>query len=238
MNKKLLITILTILGLTVIVGSFWYFSKLQKTNTNLTQNNTAKNISNNQKQEQEKNQKQKNNNQNQAIDGELKPKEKIDTSDWNTYRNRKYGFEFKYPKALSLYENYVYMSDGKTVSFIADEDYKQNKLKHILFAIEYSQIVNNNFKKSGRFNDFLNEAVGIKNLNKVKKTKNGLAFYEIEFLGNYNVRAFLFRCNDRILEILLDPYQNTKIFTEKEFYDSVLQNIKCIRKIKQNNSSQ
>ena len=103
MNKKLLITTLTILGLTVIVGSFWYFSKLQKTklqktNTNLTQNNTTKNISNNQKQEQEKNQKQKNDNQNQIIDGELKPKEKIDTSDWNTYRNRKYGFEFKYPK--------------------------------------------------------------------------------------------------------------------------------------------
>ena len=66
MNKKLLITILTILGLTVIVGSFWYFPKLQKTNTNLTQNNTAKNISNNQNQKQEQSQEQKNDSQNQV----------------------------------------------------------------------------------------------------------------------------------------------------------------------------
>ncbi len=36
-------------------------------------------------------------NQNQTS-GELKPEEKIDTSNWKTYRNERYGFSFKYPK--------------------------------------------------------------------------------------------------------------------------------------------
>ena len=41
--------------------------------------------------------------------GECKPgndQEKIDISDWQTYRNERYGFEFKYPKKLVNYGDY------------------------------------------------------------------------------------------------------------------------------------
>ncbi len=228
MNKRNLI--IGIVVLTVLVGGVVLWNG--KNNQQEIKQQTKKEVTK-QTQEQKTAQKQETtkeqiNTQNQAIDGELKPEEKIDTSNWKTYRNEELGFEVKYPKIAKLYNDYVYISDGKTISFVIDNVHKQNNLEPILFSVEYSQIINNEFEQYGKFSDFIDKTIDIKNLNRIKKTKNGLTFYKVEFVGNYNTKAFLFQCNNKVLAILLNPHQNAKFFTEEEFYKSVLQNIKCI----------
>ncbi len=48
----------------------------------------------------------------QTIDDELKPEEKIDTSDWKTYRNEEFGFEVKYPRGWKVDKTHVNTDEG------------------------------------------------------------------------------------------------------------------------------
>ena len=100
MNKKILITILIILGLAIIAGGFYLW--LQK-KAELRQNNAEKQIIENDKQERKGNEK----NKTKLIQdfesfiknhGKKIELEKIDTTDWKTYTDKERGFSFKYPK--------------------------------------------------------------------------------------------------------------------------------------------
>ncbi|PID51866.1 MAG: hypothetical protein CR972_04995 [Candidatus Moraniibacteriota bacterium] len=88
-HKKHIIIICIILLIVTTLGIFWY-----------TQKNTGKSVQT-EIQKEVKNEKEKINNETIYNNDE-----KIDTSDWQTYRNEEYGFEFKYPENWKVIEDY------------------------------------------------------------------------------------------------------------------------------------
>jgi hypothetical protein len=54
----------------------------------------------------------------------------VDTTDWKIYRNKKYGFEFKYPSRLKLSTNEISESDITQIKF---EDQNEVKIGAMLY---------------------------------------------------------------------------------------------------------
>ncbi len=106
MNKRNLI--IGIVVLTVLIGGVVLWN--QKNSQQDTKQQTKKEVA---KQTQEqKTEKEQANKQNQADNRELKPKEKIDTSDWKIYRNEELGFEVKYPRGWKVDKTRVNTDEG------------------------------------------------------------------------------------------------------------------------------
>ncbi len=103
MNKKTIITISTILGLTIIVGGFLILQKTRNQGMiNKQQKQKIEIVKNNENESKQdiKNQKKDNQNNQEKVE-ELKI-EDIDTSNWKTYRSEICGIEFSYPDSYHL----------------------------------------------------------------------------------------------------------------------------------------
>ncbi len=101
MNKKIIITISIIFGLTVIVGGFLILQKTRKQEVvkNEQKIEVVENDENESKQDIE-NQEEDNQNNQEKVE-ELKV-EDIDTSNWKEYCNQEYGFCVKYPEGWKV----------------------------------------------------------------------------------------------------------------------------------------
>ena len=164
MMKKLNLIVIGVLAVAVLAGGFYLWSQKK---TNLNQINKQKVVvddgqKQNQQNQQEQNQQQiKNdnqgkNNQEQKENNPNTTEEKIDTSNWKTYRNEELGFEVKYPEKWYKIINTKDQNNKKElqeVIFLGDKDNVPGKLRGAglvdNITIKYSSDINRLFA----FND-------------------------------------------------------------------------------------
>ncbi len=82
----------------------------------------------------------------------------VDTSDWQTYRNEEYGYEFKYPRGWEEVDYYKYLTDPKDIV-----EQKNLNQKHRVVAFKNSEFGNNSIGlfyrgKGFGYDDLINES--------------------------------------------------------------------------------
>ncbi len=125
MNKKTIITISTILGLTVIVGGFWYVGK-----KNIYEITNDKSGGQEKIETVKKNIEEENDQVKFFANSEKEKNIGYDPSSykgWNTYKNKDYGFEIKYP---STWEYKEYREGTK----VGEENLPPNEVTMVTFG--------------------------------------------------------------------------------------------------------
>lgn len=147
----------------------------------------------------------------------------IDTSDWLTYRNEEYGFEFMYPE-----ENFE-LSEGldyyKTYNYI---DIRENNTNNYPFVVRVNE---SEYKDSENFFDQFNKGVWQLDDNNEFKKINLFGYpamkviqYDIPHAPNYISYHFLKDTNHIVLDLM---YLNDK-FTGNEMGEKILSTFKFL----------
>jgi len=111
--------------------------------------------------------------------------EKVDTSDWQTYRNEEYGFEIKYQP---YWEKAAYGIYNKNIiSLKLFNDKYTTKQKDVLPVLSF-MVVNNKFDKIPAKEDISNIKIGSLNLwvHKSKHSYAGFKYFTVINLKNKN----------------------------------------------------
>ena len=167
MNRRVIISIVLFLILIILGGSFWFVKNKKVENRN-------KEVSQEEVVAQEDNQGQ------QETDIE-----KIDTSNWHTYRNEEFGFEFKYPVDWIVEEN------RNPTTYLADRllELRPKKIdednKNLIFYVIVSEIASDpkkwyqtKYENPGAIKDYRGET-------KELKINNLDAYYVVEDKDEY-----------------------------------------------------
>lgn len=124
----------------------------------------------------------------------------IDTSDWQTYENKEYGFEFKYPKEWKIQINY-----GDLPSLTKYDCYLKDVYKY--YSCIISEIDFGLFNIMPWAKDYFERGVADRKIYIIKKTDN------FELLTDFNVfdqnfvhrSSFYLKTRGKIIEILWYP---------------------------------
>lgn len=193
-NKSIIIVISVILVLTAVGAGFWVFENKEKNiNKEVSQKETAT-----QENDQEQNK------------FEI---EKIDISNWQTYRNEEYGFEFKYPiKWIKKEDGIKSTSGGEYNVSVIDSKKKDNLISSFYdedIVVKYFSgidIKNKNIdKRIKNLDDYVGADFPIVDLGCLYgKEKIGSLgeVYVVELGGNYGHYALMFEVDGKIYEII------------------------------------
>jgi len=196
MNKKIIITVVLIV---LIVGGFWVWK------------NNQEKVKMSQQQNQSQNEKQAQNQQTE-----------VNTSDWKTYRNEKYGFEMKYPDTFLLKESdeIQWKEAGIIVQFsVFDEknrdlEGKKNPGYFMYMNVAYWDDINNKYAKGGSRNnephyENLDDLFADKDsfVKKGKEIKiDGIKAYNVTRSGYEPIHGVMIEYNNGVYRVEFSPF--------------------------------
>ncbi len=125
MNKKIIITISTILGLTVIVGGFLIFQKTRKQEV-VKNEQKVEVVENGNDEDQKQEIKNKNNKikKDKEISGGI-------YNGWNEYYNTEYNFVINYPNNMNKDDNYENSITDNIVPIVSFDNFSKNRIGYM-----------------------------------------------------------------------------------------------------------
>ncbi|MGB0757202.1 MAG: PsbP-related protein [Patescibacteria group bacterium] len=179
MNKKNIIVIISILGILLIGGSVWY---VQKNNQPDNEDHTTQ----------------------APQEGELIASD-IDTSDWQTYRNEEYGFEFMYPEGWGV----VLEGESFVNLFVSNDPLDEGSFKVKVFNNPEKLSVPDFYKAIAKQKLHPGNDLLLYNLEELAADKETISIGQIKgvnyinILGIIETTAIVASFDDRLIEVTL-----------------------------------